>query len=312
MKKFRDEQKIKKKQTIKYLLETGTLFSIKSTKQKTEELLNYHWNYYSELARLRSLIEDEIKASLIQKSISFEFKQWQRAIKYKYGLHPLSTVGSLSFIGGRFNTGQGVNPEVPRFSGLYLAINKDTALQEHLGQEATGKSSKISARELALTNPASEVIVSVSGKLDKVFDLTNIDNLKPFIKLIKNFSLSAQLIKMANKLGKKPTIIKTKKRLLDNLLDHNWRVYPTCYDIPSTSQIFGSLIYSAGIEGILYPSKLTNKLCLVTYPRNFSVTESYISLDDEVPHPKVPKIINGSNWRISEMDAKEIFDYSIH
>lgn len=60
------------------------------------------------------------------------------------------------------------------------------------------------------------------------------------------------------------------------------------------------------IEGILYPSKFTNEPCLIIYPRNFIATDSFISMDDEVPHPKVPIKIDASNWRLSEMDAKEI------
>ncbi len=77
---------------------------------------------------------------------------------------------------------------------MYIAKNKDTTLQEHLGQEATMPSSKLNARELALTNPTSEVIVSVSGNLDKVFDLRDDNNLTPFLKLIRNFSLSLHLL----------------------------------------------------------------------------------------------------------------------
>lgn len=289
------------------LLEAGTLAEMQATKNRTDNLLKYHWDYYSELARQRSLIQDEIKAALIQKSVPYEFKKWQRALKYKYGLHPLSTVGSLSDIGGRFNTGKNVNSEVPSFPGLYLAKNKDTALQEHLGQEATKRTSKLNARELALINPASEVIVSVSGNLDKVFDLTNSNNLTPFFKLIKNFSLSKELIELSRELvEKEPSTVKTKKVLLDTLLDPHWRIMPTCYDVPSNSQIFGHLIYMAGIEGILYPSKFTSAPCLTIYPENFSETDSFIVLDDEVPHPKIPKKLDSTNWRLSEQASKEI------
>lgn len=297
----------KKTKNIQYLLETGTLAEMQAAKQKTEILLKYYWNFYSELARQRSLIQDEIKSALIQKSTPYEFKNWQRAVKYKYGLHPLSTIGSLTHIGGRFNTGNNVNSEVPSFPGLYLAKNKDTALQEHLGQEATKSSSKLNAREVALTNPASEVIVSVSGKLDKVFDLRDINNLNVFLHLIKSFTLSKELIALAKKLGEqKPETIRTKRILLNTLLDPQWRVMPSGYDIPSNSQIFGHLVYLAGIEGILYPSKFTNDPCLIIYPRNFMATDSFILMDDEVPHPKVPTKIDSSNWRLSEMDAKEI------
>lgn len=295
------------KHSVQYLLEVGTLSGMRAAKQAMTDLLRYHWNYYSELARQRNEIQDQIKQALIQTCNSYELKKWQRAVKYKYGLHPLSIVGSLTFIGGRFNTGAGVNTEVPTFPGLYLAKDKDTALQEHLGQEAVPSNSKLTPREIALTNPSSETIVSVSGRLDKVFDLTNPENLTPFIELIKNFKLSPQLLLAAKKLKmESPGVVKTTDMLYEHLLHHDWRNVPSNYDVPANSQIFGHLVYSAGIEAILYPSKLTEKPCLVIFPRNFVGTDSYIGLDDETPHPEVPSRIDASNWRISELEAREI------
>lgn len=296
------------KRTVQYLLENGTLADIQNAKQVTAEHLKCQWNYYSELARQRSAIQDQLRQALIQTSISYELRNWQRAVKYKYGLHPLSTVGSLSFIGGRFNTGLGVNPEVPSFPGLYLAQDKDTALQEHLGQEATGLGFKITPREQALTNPGSETIVCVSGKLDKIFDLTKADNLIPFIELIKKFKLSKELIASANKLNVVIGIVKTAKALFETLLRPDWREFPSNYDVPSNSQIFGHLVYSSGIEGILYPSKFTKTPCLVIFPRNFVGTDSFVMLDDDVPHPKVPRRLDALNWRVSELDAKEVIN----
>lgn len=292
---------------VQYLLESGTLADMRAAKQVTDALVKYHWDYYSELAHQRNAIQDKIREALIQTCVSYNPQKWQRAIKYKYSWHPLSTVGSLTFIGGRFNTGLGVNSEVPTFPGLYLALDKDTALQEHLGQEPIPPGAELTAREIALTNTASETIVSVSGKLDKIFDLTIVNNLTPFVELIKGFKLSDELKKTAKRLQlDSPGIIKTADKLRETLLHPDWRQLPSNYDIPSNSQIFGHLIYSSGIEGILYPSKFTGKPCLVIFPRNFIGTESYIALDDEVPHPKIPSRIDNSNWRISEADAREI------
>ncbi len=187
-----------------------------------------------------------------------------------------------------------------------MATDKDTALQEHLGQQNNNES-KLTPREVALTNPASETIVSVSGQLDKVFDLTNEKNLFPFTKIINKFVISNKLALMAKKLRiPKPEIIKTPTKLLKTFLDPNWRERPNNFDIPSNSQIFGHLVYTAGIEGILYPSKFTDKLCLAIYPRNFPNTDSFILIDDELPHNKVPKRIDGTNWRICELNANEI------
>ena len=297
--------KIKKPQVM-HLLESGTLKELNEAKHNYKKLLNYHWNYYSELARQRNEIQDLIQEALVQTCIPYEIFKWQRAVQYKYGLHPLSTVGSLTYIGGRFNTGVNVNTEVPSFSALYIAKNKDTALQEHLGQTPN---EKLSPREIALTNPSSETIVSISGKFDKVFDLTDEKSLEPFLRLITRFKLSKELKVKAHDLGEpNPETIKTVKKLLNSLLLPEWREYPSRYDIPANSQIFGHLVYSAGIEGILYPSKLTQAPCLVVFPKNFVGTESYIQIDDETPHKKVPVKIDSSNWRLSELSPNEIID----
>lgn len=55
-----------------------------------------------------------------------------------------------------------------------------------------------------------------------------------------------------------------------SLLSADWREKSNHYDIPKNPQVFGHLIYTANIEGILYPSKLTGKQCLTIYPRNFA------------------------------------------
>jgi len=279
---------------------------MREAKHVAGALLKYQWNYYAELAGQRNTIQEEIKQALIQVCAPYEFQKWQRAVKYKYVLHPLSSVGSLTYIGGRFNTGTDVNAEVPSFPALYIAQDKDTALQEHLGQEPD-KHSDLTPREIALTSAVSEAIVSVSGKLDKVFDLTKSSNLALFVDLIKNFKLSNELKETANKLNmKNPGIVRTPDDLIKTLLNPDWRQLPSNYDVPANSQIFGHLIYSSGIEGILYPSKFTEKSCLAVYPRNFPNTESYIKLDDELPHPKVPSRIDGLTWRVSEMELREL------
>lgn len=293
-----------KARTVSYLLESGSIKDIRRAKELTNELLKYQWAYYSELARQRNEIQDKIQQAVIQTCIPYELNHWQRAVKYKYGLHPFSTVGSLSFIGGRFNTGKGVNTEVPHFAGLYIAENKDTALQEHLGQV---KHDQLTPREVALTNPASETIVSISGKIDKVFDLTNEENLLPLIELIKDFKFSAEFKTFSKKLGfASPQIIKTPELLIQTLLTPDWRQLPSNYDIPANSQIFGHIVQQAGIEGILYPSKLTTCLCLAIFPKNFVGTDSYLKLDDEAPHEKVPVRIDASNWRICDLETKEV------
>ncbi len=104
-----------------------------------------------------------------------------------------------------------------------------------------------------------------------------------------------------------PEIIKSPGKLLESLLIPNWRDIPSRYDIPANSQIFGHLVSMSGIEGILYLSKLTYEPCLAIFVHNFFGTESYIQLDDEPPHKKVPTRIDGRNWRTCELSPNEIF-----
>ena len=219
----------------------------------------------------------------------------------------LETAGSLTFIGGRFNTGTDVNSETQSFPALYLAIDKNTALQETLGQSKV-KPCKISAIELALINPQSQVIVSVSGELEKVFDLRKPKTLKPFVELIKGFKFSKALLASAKLLGlPEPEIVRQPEQLLNTLLG-DWRNSPTVSDVPANAQIFGHLVYQAGIEGILYPSRLTGKECLAVFPHNFAVTSSYITLDDEPPHEKIPRRIDSANWRVCDLPPQDLID----
>lgn len=316
-------QKQKTSNNVDILLDSGTLRDIKEAKRITEEEIKYQWDCYSELARQRNEIILQIKEALVTVSQPYQLKKWQRAIKYKYSLHPLSTNGSLIFNGGRFNTGNDVNTQVPIFPALYLAKNKDTALQEHLGQVPIPKDvhkrlesafelaeiEKLDPRSVALNNAASETIVSVSGQFDKVLDLCVEQNLEQFVDLIKSFEISPELVRKARELEiEAPAIVKNTNQLLKTLLLPNWRVLPSRFAVPANSQIFGHLVYMSGIEGIIYPSKLTSEPCIAIYPKNFGATDSFVQLDDEPPHPRTPRRIDSTNWRICEQNIREIIE----
>lgn len=290
-----------------YVLEETSPPEILESKRRTRELLRYHWDYHSELAFQRAQIEHELLDALRQGSIrDFSFDNWQRAVKYRYALHPLSTAGSLSSVGGRFNVGDIDRQHFPTFPALYLASNKDTALQETLGQPPSPVRS-LTAREMALSNPQSETIVSVSGTLEAVLDLRSARALQPFIRLVRNFSLSSNLRKEAARLKlRAPTISTTASHLRKTILDTNWRLAPMVYDIPANGQILGQLVRLAGIEGVLYPSTLTGKDCLAIYPFNFESSTAYVQLDDSAPHPDVPARLDATNWRVSDLRSDEV------
>ncbi len=298
--------KNRNKKTVVQLLEQGTPHSIKAAKENTEKLIRYHWDFYYELAAQRNQYHSQLLEA-VRKSVktNLEIKNWQRALAYRYSLHPLCTKGSIAFIGGRFNAGEDINAEISNSNALYLAVDKDTALKEHLSQSATNN--LLSARENALTTPNSETIVSISGNLDSYIDLSDETSLNYVIEIIKNFTISKRLTDLAKELGSEtPTVVKSAKALHASLLAPNWAVAPSNYDVPANSQIFGSLVREAGIQGILYPSKFTSKNCLAIFPENLQGTDAYISLDGELPLDNILRELNKHTWKMSELSYDEI------
>ncbi len=293
-----------------HVLETGTLTEMRAAKAYFESLARFHHLFYSELTYQRLLHQEQINQALNLAAISdYEFSGWQRVVKYKYSLHPLSTVGSVKDIGGRFNVGQEINPEnYPVFHALYIAENKDTAFQETLGQVESPElvAAGMTKNQIVLTKEDSISVLKIQGKLDRVIDLTQIERLKPFVDIIKKFTVSDALYKMADELKvPAPTMIKTVAQLKEALFQNNWRETPREFDIPSASQVFGQIVKSAKIEGVLYTSKFTNKKCLAIFPENLVDTSSHFELADPVAYPNTPKRIDANSWRKCLLDAKE-------
>lgn len=161
------------------------------------------------------------------------------------------------------------------------------------GQEA-GQLNKLSEGlsplDLALIKKDSISIVSVEGHLETIIDLNQPAKLKPFLNLIKGFAIPKMIVQTAEKLGlKTPATVQNIKTLIASLLEPNWRAMPMQFDIPANCQIFGQLVANAGIGGILYPSKFSNKKCLAIYPQNFD-SESFVAVEDEVPQNAISRI----------------------
>lgn len=105
-------------------LESGRISDILKSKAYFEQLVEFHWQYYSELAFQRNQIREQLKSCLREKACPFQCSRWQRVVKYRYSLSPLSTKGSLVDPGGRFNVGEIDRTRYPVFPALYLACDK--------------------------------------------------------------------------------------------------------------------------------------------------------------------------------------------
>jgi hypothetical protein len=279
-------------------LEFGLLADITQSKQIYERQLQFQWEFFSELAYQRNRIYDSLKSSLRNRAGPFAFSTWQRAVKYKYALAPLSTNGSVMDPGGRFNIGAIDPTRYPVFPALYLGSEKGTALSELLGRDSATTS--LTAEESALANPASVAVVSVSGKLEAVLDVRDESNLIGFVDLIKGFRFSTALSSKAKNLGFAPLkLVRTTEGLAAELVRTDWRTSPMLFDVPAPCQIFGRIALDAEIEGILYDSVLTAKPCLVVFHQNFRNSTSYVELDEPVPFEVVQRRLDATNWRDS-------------
>ena len=129
------------------------------------------------------------------------------------------------------------------------------------------------------------------------------------MSIIKRFEFSEAVLKRAKALRMDPpVVIQTSKDLLTTLLAKNWRDWPENLDVPSNSQVFGHLLYIAGIEGVIYPSKLTGKNCLAIFVHNFDKGSSHVQIDGDVPHPKVPRRIDAKTWPICDFNFDDLND----
>jgi hypothetical protein len=279
----------------RWQLESGRVSDIIKSKKLYEDLVEFHWRYYSELAFQRRSIREELNSSLRNAGAAFQFSGWQRVVKYKHSLDPLSAKASLFDPGGRFNVGAIDPTRYPMFPALYLAADKGTALAEVIGRDKGVGA--LTPEQVALTKPASISAVSVTGKLEAVIDIRASGNLFKFVSLIKNFKLSKPLISEARRLGWSPlTLITTVAELKAVLALDNWRNWPTLYDVPAGGQVFGGVAVDAGIEGILYESVLTGRECLAVFPQNFLNSSSYVELDDPAPRDDVRMRIDSGNF----------------
>lgn len=277
------------------LIDRFRIGDIPKTKALFGQRLQYEWEKYSEIAFQRAQILDDLKKSLAENATGpFRIDRWQRAVKYKYALTPLSAQGSLVEPGGRFNIGR-IDTRFPEFPALYLAKTKDTAMDELLSRD--GKGALLEPEQMALTRRASIAVVAISGELEAVFDVRNEKSLTGFVQRTRHFTLSEKLKNRAKELGLPiPGILRTEEDLKKSLLDPNWRFLPMQMDIPSNPQIFGQIVMEAGINGILYPSVLNGEDCLAVFPKTFADSTARLEIADDSPNEIKFRKIDSKNF----------------
>lgn len=276
----------KKKYQVPHFIDKFSLKDIRLQPQLYRPVADYYWDHYSYFANQRSLILDKLKEALAVHSRIWTFEGWQRVVSYKYSLNPLSAKGSiLNSPGGRFNIGDIDQTKFPRFHALYLAESPDTAFKEKHGlYRPRKKQPGLTPEELAIGG--NQTFICVRGQVNQVLDLTNPDALKNFFHLIKSVTLPDIFIKRARKLNIEPMLqVTSMLELRKSILAPDWRDIPMLFDVPASPQILGQIAHAAGIEAILYPSRMSNKdLCLAVFPENLVNSTSFIEIEGEIPN----------------------------
>jgi len=279
-------------------LENFTDADLRTWKRQAEALERYYVQLFYHLEGRRALRHGDLCDALRQSApASIAVDRWARIVDYKYSLQPLSAAGSL-VRGGRFNIGNDLDPgKYPIFPALYLAADYDTAYAERFGQSSIA-SGQLESHEYALRTPGSFTSVNVNGQLHNLFDLRNARNLRKFVKIVSAFDLPKELRDLAASASiKSPLLVRSAGQLKMSLLAHNWRLYPSQYEIPANPQVFGRLVVAAGFDGIVYASTKGPKACVALFPTNFSGSESHVELADEAPSGTTHTKLHQETWR---------------
>ncbi|MBI4081563.1 MAG: RES family NAD+ phosphorylase [Candidatus Lambdaproteobacteria bacterium] len=187
----------------------------------------------------------------------------------------------MNAIGGRFNIGEIDSSQFHPFPALYLGCDLDTVLRESIGDADPPPG--LTTLDVALQRPESFSVYSVEGKIDIVLDITNRNNLVPYVNCIKAFKYPVEIIQWAAKKGYQTGVVDSVDKLVTELLHPHWRQYAALHGIPSNPQEFGQQVRDAGIEAIKYPSVKSGKPCLAIFPENFQHSDSYVELCEDPP-----------------------------
>ncbi|MGH8116597.1 MAG: RES family NAD+ phosphorylase [Rhodanobacteraceae bacterium] len=242
---------------------------------------------YVGLEPQRQRHRDELLEALqVEPPSGVEIPDWVRIVPLRYTNDPLSAIGSLRGIGGRFNVGSDVDCSVRApWPALYLASDQETAYREKFGLPLGGRKGGLSAEELALQHDGSHSVIRLAGHLSAVFDLTRPGVLEPICNVLRKMRLPAEAERLRRRLKIPRTqarLIRTAAELMRATMDPNWRGAPSQFGNPSVSQILGGLILDAGYEAICYQSTKGAGRCVAVFPHCL-VDTSFVEIADTAP-----------------------------
>lgn len=246
-----------------------------------EDILYFHLE--PERRRLRPKL---LEALAEVPSRTLDFPRWTRIVPYRFSDEPLSCVGSLQWVGGRFNAGVDLDQNtMDPWPALYLAADYETAYREKFQVAKGTLTNGLTPEELSLAQKVSTATVMVNVHLSKVFDMTTPSAFEPVAKVFKQIEKPSQAEKFQKKLSipaNAYVMATTAKEVHDLALIHNWRINPTQFGLPAPSHILAELIRAAGFEAILFPSTKGQADCLAVFP-DCLVDGSYVELADAAP-----------------------------
>jgi hypothetical protein len=219
-------------------------------------------------------------------------------VPFKYSNQPLSAVGSIRSIGGRFNFGENLRPSAP-FHALYLAEDADTAFREYFGMQSDERRAhgKLSPFDLALAPKKSFACINVSGSVTNLLDITQVKSLQKFCDVIGKFTIDPKSRELIRQTHRQPLqIVRDPEMLMKTMMAQNWRELGAQLELPSNSQIFGQIAFHAGYDGVLFDSTRGNGRCLCLFVENLTYSETNVKLADEAPTGDIITELNSDTW----------------
>jgi RES domain-containing protein len=265
-------------------------------------------NLYFALEPERRRLRAELIATLQRhQSTPVVCQGWVRIVDYQFSNQPLSSAGSLTGNGARFNAGMDLDPgTLSPWPALYLAEDYETAYREKFQLKSSDAVDGLKPEELALTHGRSNSTVLLQGRIERVFDMTAPRHLDAVAKVLKKIKMPDRAKILKKKLGMKQTdlnMIQSGQGLYIAVLKHNWRVQPAQFGLPARSHILAELVRAAGFEAILYKSTMGPGKCLAVFPDKLSGS-AHIELEDKAP-PEV------KHTRLDENTAGDLAGWHI-